>query len=699
MSLSGAGAIDDESTAGVDAINLPLTLTASGSAIVGQGAGRLDLGGVITAAQGVTLAKSGPGTLGLLADSGATFRGTTSVAAGALVVDGVIGPVSLDGGTLGGTGRVGAITAGVAGGTVAPGHSPGVLHTGSIAFNGQTTYAVELAGSGAGQFDQLDVTGSVSLGGATLTVDQTFTPGATDQFIIINNDGTDVVSGTFAGLPQGSTIIGPDGTELVVNYRGGDGNDVVLQVNAPPIANNDFYALPGNSVLVVPTASGLLANDNDPNATDTLQATIVTSPQHGSLSANGDGSFTYTPTAGYSGPDSFTYTASDGRLTSNTATVSLAINPAAQPPQAAPDSYSSPQDTLLTVGVKGVLANDYSPQGDALTAQIVANASKGTVSLNADGSFTYAPQAGFVGSDSFSYRARDAHGLSSNVTTAVINVGVLNVAPVGNADTYQATEDKVLFVIGPGVLANDTDANGDSLSSVLVNAPLHGSLTLGGDGSINYTPDPNFNGTDTFTYRALDGGKLASSPTLVTINVAAVPDAPVGVADSYVTPEDTTLAVPAGATQGVLFNDIDVDGNAPTAVLVDGPAHALAFTFNADGTFSYTPAANYNGADSFTYRPVDPVSGLQGATTTVSIAITPVNDAPTAFPDGFTTNQETTLAVAGPGVLANDKDVEGDLLSAVLLTGAQHGTLSLPGDGSINYTPAVGFSGTDTFTV
>ena len=176
----------------------------------------------------------------------------------------------------------------------------------------------------------------------------------------------------------------------------------------------------------------------------------------------------------------------------------------------------------------------------------------------------------------------------------------LKVAPVANGDSYSTNEDTVLNVAAPGVLGNDSDGNNDPLTAVFVTSTSHGSLTLNSDGSFSYSPAANFNGSDSFTYKANDGSADLNIAT-VTIDVTAVNDAPVAVNDSYTTNEDTALNV---AAPGVLVNDSDVENSALTAALVSGPSHGT-LTLNANGSFTYTPAANYNGPDSFTYKAND----------------------------------------------------------------------------------------------
>jgi hypothetical protein len=189
-----------------------------------------------------------------------------------------------------------------------------------------------------------------------------------------------------------------------------------------------------------------------------------------------------------------------------------------------------------------------------------------------------------------------------------------------------------------------------------------------------------------------EGGFAGSTSPVVEQNVNSPPDAD---DDSYATDEDVTLNV--GAANGVLDNDNDPEGSALSAQLVSGPSNAQSFSLNNDGSFSYTPSANFSGQDSFTYRTSD--GSLASAPATVRITVQPVNDPPVGVGDSYAT-QGTQLQVnATQGVLANDADPEGATLSAELLDGPDHELVfNFNGDGSFEYTPDLGFDGTDSFT-
>ncbi len=466
----------------------------------------------------------------------------------------------------------------------------------------------------------------------------------------------------------------------------------------PPVAANDAYTTPEDTVLSVTAANGVLANDTDPNPGDTLTAVLVSTTTSGTLTLNANGSFTYTPNLNFFGTDTFTYRARDpGGLLSNIATATITVTPVNDAPIANNDSYTTPEDTQLVITAPGVLANDTDVDGPLpLTTLLVATTTNGTLTLNANGSFTYTPNANYNGPDSFTYRARDGSGLQSNIATVSITVTPVNDPPVAVNDSYTTPEDTQLVISAPGVLANDSDVDGPfPLTTVLVSTTTNGSLTLNANGSFTYTPNLNYNGPDSFTYRARDGSGLDSNLATVSINVTPVNDAPVAADDSYTTPEDTQLVI---AAPGVLANDSDVDGPFPLTTLLVATTTNGTLTLNANGSFTYTPNANYNGPDSFTYRARDG-SGLQSNIATVSINVTPVNDPPVAVNDSYTTPEDTQLVIAAPGVLANDSDVDGPFpLTAMLVTSPSHGVLTLNANGSFTYTPALDYNGPDSFT-
>ena len=533
------------------------------------------------------------------------------------------------------------------------------------------------------------------------------------SLLVCSDDDGDALSYAVDTAPaHGAVTINADGTFTytpALDYNGPDtfdftasdgaSSDVgtatvdVTAVNDPPIANPNAMSTAEDSGSVV--TPNVLENDTTGGGPDEagqkLAVTAFTQPAHGTVADNGDGTFTYTPAADFNGTDSFTYDvtddgASDGAPDpkTSTGTVTITVTPVNDAPAAENDAYAADKNIALSVNAaNGVLNNDSDIDGDTLTAALVSGPGHGTLTLNANGSFTYTPAAGYSGADSFTYTANDGE-LDSNVAT--VSLAVTNAKPVAVDDAYSANQDTTVNVdAAHGVLANDTDADGDTLTATKLTNPSHGTLTFNANGSFSYVPAAGFVGVDSFTYKANDG--LADSgPATVSINVAHVNHKPVAVSQSVSTNEDTAKAVVLGAS--------DVDGDSLTLSIVNGPGHGTLSGSGANRT--YTPNANFNGSDSFTFKAND--GSLDSNAATVSLTVTPVNDAPVANNDGsYAVTGSTPLMVAAPGVLANDSDPDGDALTAKKTSNPAHGSVTLNANGSFTYTPAHDYVGPDSF--
>src|SRR6185295_10087661 len=222
--------------------------------------------------------------------------------------------------------------------------------------------------------------------------------------------------------------------------------------------------------------------------------------------------------------------------------------------------------------------------------------------------------ANYNGADSFTYTIGDGNGGSATATVS-ISVAAVNDSPNAGNDSGALAEDGSVSV---SVLGNDGDIDGDTLAVTAVTQGAHGSVSFTA-GAVTYTPAANYNGGDSFTYTIGDGHGGSATAT-VSITVSSVNDVPVAANDSATTDED------AGVTVPVLGNDTDLDGEtlAVTAV-TQGANGSVSFTA---GSVTYTPVANFNGADSFTYTIGDGNGG--SATATVSISVAAVNDSPNA---------------------------------------------------------------------
>jgi VCBS repeat-containing protein len=398
--------------------------------------------------------------------------------------------------------------------------------------------------------------------------------------------------------------------------------------------------------------------------------------------------------------------ATDGTVNSAVATVMITVNPVNDPPVAVNDSYATDEDTaLVVIAALGVLDNDFDIDPNPLTASLVATTTNGVLVLNPDGSLTYTPAQDFNGSDSFTYVANDGT-VNSLIATVTITVNPINDPPVAVNDTYATDEDTPLTVTASvGVLDNDTDVELDTLSAVIAVTTTNGALALNADGSFTYTPNQDFNGTDSFTYFANDGTDPSASPATVTITVNPVNDAPVANADAYPAFEDTPLSI---AAPGVLTNDTDVDPDTLTAVIGTSTSNGL-LALNADGSFTYTPNLNFNGTDSFTYTAND--GAVNSAPATVTITVAAVNDPPT-FVDGG--NPPTIVENSGPqavpawatAISPGPPDEAAQNLVFIVTMNGSTGTLTFAtapavstATGNLTYTASPATNGTATFEV
>ena len=358
-------------------------------------------------------------------------------------------------------------------------------------------------------------------------------------------------------------------------------------------------------------------------------------------------------------------------------------------PVAVNDSATTNEDTAVTITV---LANDTDVDaGDTKAINGVTQGAHGTVVANGDGTLTYTPAANYNGSDSFTYTMKDAAGAVSNSATVAVTITAVNDAPVAVNDSATTNEDTAVTIT---VLANDTDVDaGDTKAINSITQGAHGTVVVNGDGTLTYTPAANYNGSDSFTYTMKDAAGAVSNSATVTVTITAVNDAPVAVNDSATTNEDTLVNI------AVLSNDTDVDaGDTKAVASVTQGAHGTV-TINADNTVKYTPAANYNGSDSFTYVMQDAAGALSGSAT-VSVTVTAVNDTPS-----FTKGADQSVALnAGAQTVANwataisaGPSNESSQTVNFIVSNSNSALFSTPpaisATGTLTYTPATGAIG------
>jgi len=488
--------------------------------------------------------------------------------------------------------------------------------------------------------------------------------------VTINGNGTVTYTpdANFNGTDSFTyTIIDADGATdtATVNLTVNPGDDV-------PVAVADVATLDEDSSVIIDA----LANDSAPDGSFSLDS--FTQPEHGLVTVNADGNFVYTPDANFNGGDSFTYTIADADGDVSTAIVSVAVNPVNDPVVAVDDVAVLNEDAASVIDV---LANDTAVDG-GLELTGVTQPLHGTVAINDDGTVTYTPAENYNGSDSFTYSITDADGDVSTATVS-LTINPENDAPVAVDDSATLNEDASAVI---NVLGNDTDLDGDFLSLDSVTQPEHGTVTINLDGTVTYTPEADYNGTDSFTYTISDGAGGTDTAT-VSLTVNPENDDPVAVDDTAILAEDSA------ATLNVMANDTDLDGDTLSLDSVTQPEHGLV-TINDDGTVTYTPDANYNGTDSFTYTISDGAGGTD--TATVSLTVNPTNDAPVAVNDTVSGIEDTAVVINPETLLANDTDIEGDVLEITAVDSPVGGTVEIV-DGNIIFTPDANYSGPASF--
>jgi hypothetical protein len=384
----------------------------------------------------------------------------------------------------------------------------------------------------------------------------------------------------------------------------------------------------------------------------------------------------YTPHLNFHGTDSFTYRAIDAAGASVVGIARVTVQPVNDVPIVVHHMVSTREDIPVTTDK--VLANAVDADGDSLQITSFTPAAHGTVVENGDGTFTYNPVLHFSGTDRFTYVVGDGNG-GSATGTVVVTVVPMNDDPVTHALSLSTREDEA-FILPAQWPASDVD--GDIFTLIGFTQPAHGHIVVHSHGALQYIPAAHFNGSDNFTYTVSDGmGGTATG--VVTLTVAAKHGPPTASDDLGLTVAEAPTVI------NVLANDVDRDGDSVHIIAFTPPAHGTVLN-NGNGSFTYTPRADFSGSDSFTYTVADS-SGL-ATTATVTVTVSPVNDPPVAEPQHVITAADRPVALT---LVGHDKD--GDPLTFIIVTPPTHGSLSgLPP--VVTYTPDSDFHGTDSLT-
>jgi VCBS repeat-containing protein len=484
-----------------------------------------------------------------------------------------------------------------------------------------------------------------------------------------------------------------------VNLSGGDaitGLDFFNQLetgNQAPVAVNDTYTTDEDIALTVDAVAGVLANDTDPEQ-DSMTVSLAIGPAHGSLTLNADGSFTYTPNADHNGTDSFTYTVSDSEGNTDEGTAAITVNPVNDAPVANDDAYTISEDTTIST----------------LRLQAAEYSAPYATDYNGDGLFDL-----LIG---------EKAGTDTGKVRVYVNEGT-EAAPVFNSFSYVQANGADLTVAATGCLGaspNTVDWNNDG----------HEDLILGlADGSVQvYLNNGDGTGFGAGAYAQagsseaktdLDVGDRATVE-VADLNNDGLFDLVLGALDGkvHVYLNDGSIGSPDFTSENLLqdgASDLMVPGGRSSVVFADLNNDGLEdlLTGNTDGQLLLYANRGSEGSPIFTGYEFLSADGIEidldgtprSRPTVIDYNNDEVPDILLGAADGFVrlyfgqSNQEgqiLTFTSVAPSILNNDADVEGDSLTAVLVSDASHGTVALNADGSFSYTPTPNYSGSDSFT-
>ncbi len=550
-------------------------------------------------------------------------------------------------------------------------------------------------------YKNTSVTGNVltndfDLEGDTQTV--TTTTVTTTQGVTVTIDS----NGNYTYTPP-TDYIGADSFEYTVCDNGTpqacDTATVYLEVlvkdkdtDKPPVANPDT----NTTVMNVPVDGNLLVNDfNLGDGPLTVTIAPIVDPTNGTVVINPDGTYTYTPNPGFVGEDTFEYQICNAEALCDTATVTITVlnNNIQNITVANDDAYTTEVSTVVT---GTVTTNDFDPEGhnQVVTTTISQEPSNGTVTINANGDFTYTPNDGYVGPDHFVYQICD-DGVPSACDKATVYI---TVTPINT--TYAITDINNTFKntsVTGNVLTNDFDLEGDTQVVTTTSVTTEQGVVVTIDpttGEYTYTPPTDFIGTDSFEYTVCDNGTPQACDTAtvyleVFTEVNETKKPPIANADTNV----TLMNIPVDGN--LLVNDFNL-GDGPLSVTTTPTKNPIMGTvvINPDGTYTYTPNPGFVGQDTFEYQ----ICNDDGLCDTAIVTITVLNNNnendTVANDDAYTS--EVNTAITGT-VTTNDFDPQGDSITTSIIKETSNGTVTISANGDFTYTPNDGYIGTDQF--
>lgn len=441
-----------------------------------------------------------------------------------------------------------------------------------------------------------------------------------------------------------------------------------------------------NDAPTAPTISLSFTEDTPANGTITsiqdidnsgIVISINQNAAHGNFTIANSGNYTFAPANNYFGTDVVTYTVCDVMNACSQGSILLTIQPVEDFPVVNGETFVILQDITLTGNLS---SNDSDGDGDVLLYNLTNSLANGSINLAGNGSFTYTPFNGFVGTEIINYQACDPQGDCSN---GVLTISVLtsNTAPVASNSVQSTIEDSPL---ASSLLSSVNDSEGGPYNFSTVNTPQHGTLQWGNNGSFTYVPAANYFGIDAFTFQVCDAGNLCTQAN-VTITIASQNDSPILVDDEVYVFEDDILET------NISENDFDIESDAINYQLTSTTSTGIV-SLSEDGVLSYVPNPNYSGVISLSYLACDTEGGCTSET--ITIYVFEISDAPIATALSTSTQEDNSI-VGDVSQYTTDSDSE--IIVYGILTNPSFGNVTIQSNGSFSYAPNPNYFGSDQF--
>ncbi|MGB1315386.1 MAG: tandem-95 repeat protein, partial [Chitinophagales bacterium] len=502
----------------------------------------------------------------------------------------------------------------------------------------------------------------------------------------VSGDITFLPNPNFCGSDQFTYLICDNGTPALC-----DSAIVYMTItcvnDTPTISHPPVVVSEDTLIEICPTI-----NDID-NATSTLNTTLCVLPLNGTATETIPGCFNYIPNANFNGVDSFCISVCDNDGACAELTIAITIIPKNDKPIALDDAVSTLEETIVTIDV---LVNDSDVDTTLNTASVIivsgpANGTIGSIN-NTNGNIPYTPNINFVGTDTFTYSVCDnGIPLPALCDTAQVIITVLEVndIPTITHPNIVVAEDS-LFIICP--IVDDVEDLSSLLTVGICQAPSNGNLVTSlSSGCYDYTPLPNYNGSDSVCMFVCDTDG-ACDTIVIPITVVAVSDAPIAVDDNATVSEDDSVVII------VLANDLEADTtiNPASVTVISTPVSGGVSVNSTNGNVTYTPNPNFCGSDVFTYLVCDFATPTSCDTADVFVTIDCVNDTPTIVQTPVLVPEDTSIEICPT---LNDVDDAVATLNTSLCALPSNGTVVETTPGCYEYTPTINYNGADSFCV